>query len=100
MDVGIISRFITLKLRSMRKIFRKIRQFLSRLPFRTGVVVFSLCIPCYIFSFAQFALPGETESKIVLWALFFGLGQVFQYTGRIILGNDGFARLKRHFGRK
>ena len=84
----------------MRKLFRKIRQFLSRLPFRTGVVVFSLCIPCYIFSFAQFALPGETESKIVLWALFFGLGQVFQYTGRIILGNDGLARLKRHFGRK
>ena len=84
----------------MRKIFRKIRQFLSRLPFRTGVVVFSLCIPCYIFSFAQFALPGETESKIVLWALFFGLGQVFQYTGRIILGNDGLARLKRHFGCK
>ncbi|MGN0228198.1 MAG: hypothetical protein ACI4BH_00155 [Muribaculaceae bacterium] len=84
----------------MRKIFRKIRQLLSRLPFRTGVVVFSLCIPCYIFSFAQFALPGETESKIVLWALFFGLGQVFQYTGRIILGSDGLARLKRHFGRK
>lgn len=84
----------------MRKLFRKIRQLLSKLSFRTGVVVFSLCIPCYIFSFAQFALPGDLESGIVLWALFFGLGQVFQYTGRIILGTEGIKRLKRHFGRK
>ena len=84
----------------MRKLFRKIRQLLSKLSFRTGVVVFSLCIPCYIFSFAQFALPADLESQIVLWALFFGLGQVFQYTGRIILGTEGIKRLKRHFGRK
>lgn len=84
----------------MRKIFRKIRQLLSHLSFRTGVVVFSLCVPCYIFSFAQIALPSDLESKIVLWALFFGLGQVFQYTGRIILGAEGIKRLKRHFGRK
>ena len=84
----------------MRKLFRKIRQLLSKLSFRTGVVVFSLCIPCYIFSFAQFALPCDLESEIVLWALFFGLGQVFQYTGRIILGTEGIKRLKRHFGRK
>lgn len=84
----------------MRKFFRKIRQLLSRLSFRTGVVVFSLCVPCYIFSFAQIALPSDLESKIVLWALFFGLGQVFQYTGRIILGAEGIKRLKHHFGRK
>ena len=84
----------------MRKLFRKIRQLLSKLSFRTVIVVFSLCIPCYIFSFAQFALPNDLESQIVLWALFFGLGQVFQYIGRIILGTEGIKRLKRHFGRK
>lgn len=34
----------------------KIKQFLQRFSFRTGVIVLAMCIPCYIISFAQFAL--------------------------------------------
>ena len=84
----------------MKRCILAMRRWLQSLSFRTGVIVLSLCVPCYIFSFAQIALPSDLESKIVLWALFFGLGQVFQYTGRIILGAEGIKRLKRHFGRK
>ena len=78
----------------------KIKQMLSRLSFRTGVIVLSLCVPCYIFSFAQMALPVSTATKSVLWVVFFGLAKTFQYGGLTILGVDGWKRLKQYFKRR
>lgn len=78
----------------------KIKQILSRFSFRTGVIVLALCIPCYIISFAQMALPISAELKGVLWFVFFGLAKTFQYGGLTILGVDGWKRLKTKFGRK
>lgn len=72
----------------------RIQTFLSRFSFRTGVIVLALCIPCYIISFAQMALPISTAMKGVLWFVFFGLAKTFQYGGLTILGVEGVKRVK------
>ncbi|SDF84588.1 phosphoglycolate phosphatase [Bacteroidales bacterium KHT7] len=78
----------------------KIKQLLQGLSFKTGVIVLALCIPFYIISFAQMALPISTEMKGMLWVVFFGLAKTFQYGGLTILGVDGWKRLKAYFGKK
>lgn len=72
----------------------RIQAFLKRFSFRTGVIVVALCVPCYIFSFAQAALPISTATKGVLWFIFFGLAKTFQYGGLTILGVEGVKRIK------
>ncbi|MCH5174613.1 MAG: hypothetical protein J1F40_01855 [Prevotellaceae bacterium] len=69
---------------------------LSKLSFRTGVIVLTACIPFYIISFAQMALPISTSLKGALWVLFFGLAKTAQYGGLTILGAEGIKRLKKH----
>lgn len=81
----------------MNKIFEKNRLWLSRLSFRTGVIVLLCCIPCYILSFAQMALPISTELKGVLWFVLFGMAKTLQYGGLTILGVEGVKRLKKLF---
>lgn len=83
-----------------RRLLESIKRWLAGLSFRTGVIVLSLCVPCYIFSFAQMALPISTEAKGVLWVIFFGLAKTFQYGGLTILGVEGWRRLKARFSRK
>ena len=83
-----------------KRALEAVKQWLSRLSFRTGVIVLSLCVPCYIFSFAQMALPISTKAKGVLWVVFFGLAKTFQYGGLTILGVEGWKRLKARFKRK
>lgn len=73
---------------------------LSRLSFRTGVVVLAMCIPCYILSLAQMALPISPSAKGVLWAIFFGLAKTAQYGGLTILGTEGLRRLRERFKKK
>ncbi len=75
----------------------RIQLFLSRFSFRTGVIILLLCIPCYIISFAQMALPISTGAKGVLWVVFFGLAKTFQYGGLTILGVEGIKRIKDKF---
>ena len=83
-----------------RRALDSVRRWLASLSFRTGVIVLSLCVPCYIFSFAQMALPISTQAKGVLWVIFFGLAKTFQYGGLTILGVEGWKCLKARFGRK
>ena len=77
-----------------------VKRFLGKFPFRTGVIVLALCVPCYIFSFAQMALPISTKAKGILWVVFFGLAKTFQYAGLTILGVEGWKRLKSYFSRR
>lgn len=79
------------------KIFNIIKQWLSGLSYRTGVIVLLCCIPCYILSFAQMALPISVEMKGVLWFILFGMAKTFQYGGLTILGVEGVKRLKNKF---
>lgn len=81
----------------MKVFFVSIKEKLSKLSFRTGVIVLLLCIPCYIISFAQIALDISVEAKSALWVIFFGLAKTFQYGGLTILGVEGWKRLKSKF---
>lgn len=74
--------------------WQKIKLWLSKLSFRTGVIVLLCCVPCYIISFAQMGLDISVEAKGVLWVVFFGLAKTFQYGGLTILGVEGVKRLK------
>ena len=81
----------------MKILLNNLRQWLSRLSFRTGVIVLLCCIPCYILSFAQMALPISTTLKSVLWFILFGMAKTLQYGGLTILGVAGVKRLKQFF---
>lgn len=72
----------------------KIKTWLGRLSFRTGVIVLAMCIPFYILSFAQAALPIDAATKGVLWVVLFGMAKTCQYGGLTILGSEGLKRIK------
>ena len=82
------------------KIISSIKEKLSKLSFRTGVIVTLMCIPFYILSFAQMLLPISAGAKGVLWVVLFGLAKTFQYGGLTILGVEGWKRLKSRLSRK
>lgn len=77
----------------------KVKDWLSGLSFRTGVIVLLMCVPFYFLSFAQMALPISVEAKGVLWFILFGLAKTCQYGGLTILGVEGVKRLKAKFGK-
>ena len=81
----------------VKTVFIKIKNWLSRLSFRTGVIVLLTCVPFYILSFAQMALPISAEAKGILWVILFGLAKTFQYGGLTILVVEGVKRLKAYF---
>lgn len=83
----------------MKQHLINMKQWLSRLSFRTGVIVLLCCIPCYILSFAQMLLPISTSAKGALWFILFGLAKTFQYGGLTILGVEGVKRLKQRWKR-
>lgn len=85
---------------SIKDTFARIKQWLSGLSFRTGVIVLLCCIPFYILSFAQMALPISVEAKGILWFILFGLAKTCQYGGLTILGVEGIKRLKAFFNKK
>lgn len=76
----------------------KVKQWLSQLSFRTGIILVIICIICYIISFAQVFLPINVVTKGVLWTIFFGLAKTFQYSALIVLGTEGIKLIKRWWG--
>ena len=97
-------KYLSIEEKSMKKFFITLRERivkrLQSLSFRTGVIVLSLCIPFYILSFAQMALPISTEAKGILWVVLFGLAKTFQYGGLSIIGVEGVKRLKSFFKKR
>ena len=67
-----------------KQILGKIKTWLAGLSFRTGVIVLLSCIPFYILSFAQMALPISVEAKGVLWFILFGMAKTCQYNHPVI----------------
>ena len=63
----------------LKQALASVKKWLSGLSFRTGVIVLLMCIPFYILSFAQMALPISVEAKGVLWFILFGLAKTCQY---------------------
>ena len=72
----------------------RFKQWLSGLGFRVGVGVAIFCVLCYAVSFAQMLLPISLEMKGILWAIFFGLAKAAQYSALLILGKEGWKRLR------
>lgn len=81
----------------MSSLKERIKSFLGRLSFRTGVIILALCVPFYILSFAQMALPISATAKGVLWFTLFGLAKTTQYAGLAIIGVEGWRKLKSKF---
>lgn len=86
--------------KKIKNVFKKIKGWLSKLSFRTGVIVLAMCIPFYIISFAQMALPISAALKGTLWVIFFGLAKTAQYGGLTILGAKGIKRIKDWWKRR
>lgn len=81
----------------MKETLLHIKAWLQCLSFHTGVIVLALCIPFYILSFAQMALPAKylsVETKGILWVVLFGMAKTCQYGGLTILGVEGYKRVK------
>ena len=64
------------------------------MTFRTGVIVLLIAVACYIISFAQMLLPISITAKGVIWFIFFGLAKTAQYSGLLIVGVEGWRRIK------
>lgn len=88
----------------MKEFFIKVRDaiklFLSRLSFRTGVIVLVMCVVFYVASFAQALLPISAAAKTTLWVVLYGLAKTAQYAGLAIVGVKGWQRIKSWFRRK
>lgn len=78
----------------IKNIALRIKLWLGKLSFRTGVVLIVICVMCYIISFAQMLLPISAAAKGVLWVVFFGLAKTFQYSALAVLGTAGIKRVK------
>lgn len=79
---------------------KRIKEWLSTLSYRTGIMVIIACVIFYIISFAQMMLPISVSAKGVLWVIFFGLAKTAQYSAILILGKAGIASIRRRFRRK
>lgn len=88
----------------MKAIFRRFiertKYYLSKLSFRTGVIVLASCVVFYVLSFAQALLPISATAKGVLWFVLFGMAKTTQYAGLAIVGVEGWRRVKGWFKRE
>ena len=78
----------------LKNIALRIKSWLGKLSFRTGVILIVICVMCYIISFAQMLFPISAAAKGVLWVVFFGLAKTFQYSALAVLGTAGIKQLK------
>ena len=78
----------------IKNIAQRIKSWLGKLSFRTGVILIVICAMCYIISFAQMLFPISAAAKGVLWVVFFGLAKTFQYSAFAVLGTTGIKRVK------
>ena len=75
------------KKQRMKQAFAPVARWLQGLSFRTGVIVL----------FAQMMLPISVTAKGVIWFIFFGLAKTAQYSGLLIVGVEGWRRIKSRF---
>lgn len=83
----------------LKNILNSIKRWLQSLTFRTGVIVLLVAVVCYIISFAQMLLPISLTAKGVIWFIFFGLAKTAQYSGLLIVGVEGWRRIKAKLSR-
>ena len=87
----------------------KINLWLSKLSFRTGVIVLVMCILFHIIAFLPI-IPWVKDWSLISWmnpyvkglwwTAWIGIAHVFKYAGLAILGVEGYKRVKAFFRRK
>lgn len=78
----------------MKEFITRLKGWLARLSFRTGLVVLGVCVVCYALSFAQMLLPISVTAKGVVWTVLFGMAKACQYSALVILGKEGINRIR------
>lgn len=78
----------------MKEFITRLKGWLARLSFRTGLAVLGVCVVCYALSFAQMLLPISVTAKGVLWTVLFGMAKACQYSALVILGKEGLNRIR------
>ena len=82
---------------------------MSKLSFRTGVIVLALCMLFHIIAFLPI-IPWVKDWSLLAWmnpyvkgvwfTAWIGIAHVFKYAGLAILGVEGYKRLKAFFKHK
>lgn len=83
-----------------RQILQRVRLFLARLSFRTGLWLLVACAVSYLLAFAPILFPLSLTTKGVLWFIFFGLAKALQYSAVLVLGKAGGHRLRDWWRRR
>lgn len=79
----------------LKPILLSIKEWLSKLSFKTGIYTLLACVLLYAASFAQMLLSISPWAKSALWVILFGLAKTAQYSAIVILGKAGISRLRR-----
>lgn len=74
--------------------WEKIKTALSKLSFRTGLILLVICLLFHGVAISLFAIPLEGEIKALLITISFALAKIFQYSAIAILGVKGVMRIK------
>lgn len=74
--------------------WQKIKTALSKLSFRTGLILLVLCLLFHGVAVGFFTIPLEGETKALLITISFALAKIFQYSAVAILGVRGVMRVK------
>lgn len=87
----------------------RIKLWLSKLSFRTGVIVLALCVLSFAIAFLPI-IPGIKDWSLmswmnpyvkgIWWTTWWAIAHVFKYAGLTILGIEGYKRLKAFFKRR
>lgn len=83
-----------------RQMLQRVRHFLARLSFRTGLWLLAACAVSYLLAFAPLLFPLSLTTKGVLWFVFFGLAKALQYSAVLVLGKAGGHRLRDWWRRR
>jgi phosphoglycolate phosphatase len=84
----------------IKQAFGRAARWLASLSFRTGCIVAGVAGVCYVVSFAQMLLPISLAAKGTLWVVFFGMAKAAQYTALLILGKEGWRRVRSAWRRR
>ena len=83
-----------------KELFARFRQWLSRLSFRTGLIVFACGIALQLASFVPMLFDISAELKGIIWFWTFGAGKAAQYSGLTIMGVEGIKGLRNYFKKR
>ena len=83
-----------------KELFERFKQWLSRLSFRTGVIVLVVGIALQLLSFVPMLFDISAKLKGIIWFWMFGAGKGAQYSGLTIMGVEGIKGLRKYLKKR